>query len=130
MTDDQLLNTIEELEKAYNELLVKTNQIGAILALGKEVFAECDYLFKQCTTYLNAPNDGGLHAPLPAWKGSNPDPVKTNKAVTDLREIMKEASSLITEVTAYEYQFNSFNKEVISCVTNAMQLHKQGDENS
>jgi hypothetical protein len=104
------------------EVQTKMKQIDAFLQQADKLLKECNYLVGSCIDYMNAPDDGGKNAPIPAWRGPLPNQHEAKLATKTITQLVTEAQPFLIEMDAFHKKFNACNQQVISYMEKIQKL--------
>ncbi|MHB8261347.1 MAG: hypothetical protein ACYDCN_10575 [Bacteroidia bacterium] len=124
MTQQEAAEVMEKEQELSKEAKTKWDRIDAFLQQAHKVLEECNYYITTCAKYLNSPDDGGKNAPIPAWRGANPNPYETNRAVEILNELMIEAKKYIIDEIAFKDKYDLLIKKIETYLKNTNKIYE------
>ncbi|HEX7414669.1 MAG TPA: hypothetical protein VF411_11550 [Bacteroidia bacterium] len=124
MTEQEAAKLLQKEKELSSEVKTKGGKIDDFFVHSDKVLEEGNVLITGCMKYLNTPDDGGKNAPIPAFKGANPNPHETNRAVELLNELMAEAKSFLIEEIAFRKKYDTCAMEIGTYLKKTDNLYK------
>jgi len=117
MNKEELTRILIDIRTLSQKMEAKEERIDTLLQYAETVLAECNDFFKRAADFLNAPADGSVSPPIPAWKHYTTAD-QAAQAVQQLKQLMDDGAPVLTEIMEYRNRYNSFNASFADCMKN------------